>query len=178
VKRMRPIALFVAAAMTSMLFVGITPSSATQAPDNTMTNLPVKGTFGPNSNGTFKGTFDVTKFVTKNGSILAVGRLSGTLTHADGSQETLDNEKVKLPVQIAGASCKILHLELGPLDLDLLGLKVHLNRIVLDITAQPGPGNLLGNLLCAIAHLLDRNHVNRALADILNAILVVLEKMA
>jgi len=44
---------------------------------------------------------------------------------------------------------------LGPLDLNLLGLMVHLNRVVLDITAQSGAGNLLGNLLCAVAGLLD-----------------------
>jgi hypothetical protein len=34
-----------------------------------------------------------------------------------------------------------------PLDLNLLGLAIHLDRILLDITAQSGPGNLLGNLL-------------------------------
>lgn len=49
----------------------------------------------------------------------------------------------------------------GPLDLNLLGLKVHLSNVVLNIGAQPGPGNLLGNLmgnlLCAVAHLLDGN---------------------
>ncbi|MCW3845156.1 hypothetical protein ONA70_34325 [Micromonospora yasonensis] len=28
-------------------------------------------------------------------------------------------------------------------------------EVVLDITAQQGPGNLLGNLLCAVAGLLD-----------------------
>ena len=44
---------------------------------------------------------------------------------------------------------------LGPLDLDLLGLQVHLDKVVLDITAVPGAGNLLGNLLCAVAGLLD-----------------------
>lgn len=55
----------------------------------------------------------------------------------------------------ARASCRVLHLVLGPLNLNLLGLKVHLNRVVLDITAHSGPGNLLGNLLCAVAHLLD-----------------------
>jgi hypothetical protein len=31
--------------------------------------------------------------------------------------------------------CPILHLELGPLDLNLLGLRVQLNQVVLDITA-------------------------------------------
>jgi hypothetical protein len=40
---------------------------------------------------------------------------------------------------------------------DLLGLQVHLDKVVLDITAQSGPGNLLGNLLCSIAHRLDSN---------------------
>ena len=55
----------------------------------------------------------------------------------------------------AAAACDILNLVLGPLDLNLLGLEVHLDTVVLDIVAQPGPGNLLGNLLCAVAGLLD-----------------------
>jgi len=53
-------------------------------------------------------------------------------------------------------SCRILTLDLGPLDLNLLGLRVQLNDIHLRITAEPGSGNLLGNLLCAVAHLLDQ----------------------
>jgi len=52
-------------------------------------------------------------------------------------------------------ACNILILDLGPLDLNLLGLRVQLNDIHLRITAEPGSGNLLGNLLCAVAHLLD-----------------------
>jgi len=48
---------------------------------------------------------------------------------------------------------------------------VHLNQVVLDITAQSGPGNLLGNLLCAVAHLLDSNASVTALANLLNSIL-------
>ena len=54
-----------------------------------------------------------------------------------------------------GPTCDILNLVLGPLDLDLLGLQVHLDRVVLDIVAVSGAGNLLGNLLCAVAGLLD-----------------------
>jgi len=54
-----------------------------------------------------------------------------------------------------GRECQILNLVLGPLDLNLLGLEVHLNRVRLDIVAVPGAGNLPGNLLCAIAGLLD-----------------------
>lgn len=62
------------------------------------------------------------------------------------------NEETNEPVAPA---CEILDLELGPLDLNLLGLNVHLDRINLEITAVGGQGNLLGNLLCAVAGLLD-----------------------
>ncbi|MBX0295008.1 hypothetical protein [Haloarcula nitratireducens] len=51
--------------------------------------------------------------------------------------------------------CPVLDLELGPLFLDLLGLEVSLSEITLDLTAVAGSGNLLGNLLCAVAGLLD-----------------------
>jgi hypothetical protein len=44
--------------------------------------------------------------------------------------------------------CAVLHLILGPLHLDLLGLVVDLNKIVLDLTAVPG--TLLGNIFCQL----------------------------
>ena len=46
-------------------------------------------------------------------------------------------------------SCDILRLVLGPLHLDVLGLVIDLNRVVLTIVGETGAGNLLGNLLCA-----------------------------
>jgi len=60
----------------------------------------------------------------------------------------------------AGAACPVLHLSLGPVDLNLLGLEVALDNcnngpVTLDITAVPGAGNLLGNLLCALTNLLN-----------------------
>jgi hypothetical protein len=54
-----------------------------------------------------------------------------------------------------GRECAILNLELGPLNLNLLGLEVILDDceggpVLLDITAQRG--QLLGNLLCGLLH--------------------------
>jgi hypothetical protein len=60
---------------------------------------------------------------------------------------------------------------LGPLHLDLLGLNVDLNQVHLNITAQPGPGNLLGNLLCSVTNLLDNTGgggLNTAVQNLLN----------
>ena len=44
--------------------------------------------------------------------------------------------------------CAVLHLILGPLHLELLGLVADLNKIVLDLTAIPG--TLLGNIFCQL----------------------------
>ena len=86
------------------------------------------------------------------------------------------SQPVSLPVTTLQATCDILHLELGPLDLNLLGLVAHLDRVVLDITAQQGPGNLLGNLLCAIAGLLDPGPGPlAAITTLLNQILAILQ---
>lgn len=55
----------------------------------------------------------------------------------------------------ATATCPVLDLVLGPLNLNILGLQVTLNQVVLNIDAIPGAGNLLGNLLCDVAGLLN-----------------------
>ena len=39
--------------------------------------------------------------------------------------------------------------------MDILGLVVDLNQVVLKVIATSGAGQLLGNLLCAVAGLLD-----------------------
>jgi hypothetical protein len=63
--------------------------------------------------------------------------------------------KVTVPVQATAAQstgvCKVLELVLGPLNVDLLGLVVDLNKVHLTITATPG-GGVLGNLFCGLAN--------------------------
>ena len=75
---------------------------------------------------------------------------------------------------VTAASCDILNLVLGPLDLNILGLEVHLNQVVLDIIGTTGAGNLLGNLLCAVAGLLDGGAALGQIAALLNQILGIL----
>jgi hypothetical protein len=140
------------------------------------TSVPVTGTavnaLGQTVN--FVGTFSVTKFVVQNGQLAAVGNLTGTLTNTVTGVVQSVSRLVTIPVTSITGSCQILHLELGPIDLDLLGLQVHLNRVVLDITAQSGSGNLLGNLLCAIANLLNGGGPLSQIANLLNQLLGLL----
>ncbi len=122
----------------------------------------------------YSGTFTLQKFVIQNGQLMAVGTVTATATNTvTGAVDTV-TKQVTIPVTASG-SCQILHLELGPINLDLLGLQITTNKIVLDITAQSGPGNLLGNLLCGIAGLLDSNTINGALVNLLNQLLALLK---
>jgi len=131
-------------------------------------NVPVDQTVGGRH---IVGTLTITDLavppggLTPGGELLASGVLRGTV---DGKQfrQTFTDVSATLgrggaasaqavSVQQAALSCPVLSLDLGPLFLDLLGLQVDLSEINLDITAVAGPGNLLGNLLCAVTGLLD-----------------------
>jgi Domain of unknown function (DUF305) len=110
-------------------------------------------------------TLSIARFQNVGGTTTAVGTVTDTVTGATSN--------VALPVlggaaAGSGGSCQILDLVLGPLDLNLLGLVIHLDTVQLNITAQQGPGNLLGNLLCAVAGLLDGP--TRALTNLPNQI--------
>jgi hypothetical protein len=135
--------------------------------------IPVSFTSGA---GSFTGVYEVQRFAVRNGALTAIGSLTGTVRNAAGAiVGTVSLNNLSLPVQTIQGTCQILHLELGPLDLNLLGLQVHLDRIVLDISAQSGSGNLLGNLLCDIANLLNRGTTPLSqLVDLLNQVLSLL----
>jgi hypothetical protein len=126
----------------------------------------------PSNGSSFTGSLSNIVFSNVNGVLTVTGHLTGTLTNAAGATLATIDQQITTAVTATSASCPILSLTLGPLHLDLLGLVVDLNQVVLNITAQPGPGNLLGNLLCAVAHLLDNTgSTTTAIANLLNMIL-------
>jgi len=160
---LKPFTLALVAAAT--LFA---PLRAAAAPATTLSQVPVVGVV--TGGGTFTGVFNLTRFATANDGVVAVGTISGVLTNAAGQTSTV-LQTVSIPTANITGTCQILHLDLGPLSLELLGLHVDLSRIVLDITAEAGAGNLLGNLLCGVANLLNDPS---GLARLLNHILALL----
>lgn len=114
-------------------------------------------------------------FTNQGGQLLANGTLTGTVTDLAGNVTTLTTQAVQVPVAAANGTCTILDLTLGPINLNLLGLVVPTNTIHLQITAQQGPGNLLGNPLCAVANLLNPGAAPLgSLAGLLNRTLAIL----
>lgn len=150
-------AVVAAASVSSQAATSKTGSGYTiPAGGTTTTGLPVTG------------TFTITTFKKVNGTIEALGTFTGSVNGGPTTTTTgwapvtsVDGKSLtggaSTTAAAASGSCQILDLTLGPLHLDLLGLVVDLNQVHLQITAQQGSGNLLGNLLCAVANLLNNS---------------------
>jgi len=65
---------------------------------------------------------------------------------ASGAVSTMSSTGIA-PMQVT--ECQVLHLILGPVHLDLLGLIADLNKILVDLKAVPG--TLLGDIFCLLS---------------------------
>lgn len=170
----------VPAALATSASAATTASSSVASAAASAPSSPVTGSFtNADGTGTFAGTFTPTAFSVVNGVLEATGTLTGTLTDADGASLGSVNQTATLPVdtsssagKAAAASCGVLNLVLGPLNLNLLGLVVTLNQVHLNITAVTG--SLLGDLLCDVANLLNSGGALSEIATLLNEILAAL----
>lgn len=179
-KRLSLTGLVAVALALSMTLFGAVVSSAsashrgTHTLHDTAAHAKVKSfIFGKTSTGrNVRGVFVPRSFTVQDGKLYAQGRLKGRIVRP-GKDRHFSKRGVMIPVQSVdhqalpsaaranaaiapGArACPVLSLVLGPLSLDLLGLHVDLNRVVLNVVANSGAGQLLGNLLCAVAGLLD-----------------------
>nr|WP_221375407.1 hypothetical protein [Actinoplanes polyasparticus] len=179
------LSMIVVTVLTALGLASVGANAATAAPVTrapataAVPSTPVTGSFTDAAGGTgsFAGSFTPTRFAAPSGQLVAVGTLTGTLTDSTGDAVGTVSQSVSAPAAIAQATCRILDLTLGPLHLDLLGLVVDLNQVHLVINAVPGAGNLLGNLLCAIAGLLDPLPSAGALAAVLNFLLALLAQL-
>jgi hypothetical protein len=157
------------AAFAALMIVLALQSAPASAQANPFKSIPVTGVV---DGGTFSGVLNITRFERSGDGIVAIGTLTGTINLAIGVVKNVGATPVTMPTTITGATCDILNLRIGAISLDLLGLNVDLSAIALDITAQQGSGELLGNLLCAVAHLFDGGG---PLADIISNLNQILD---
>jgi hypothetical protein len=91
---------------------------------------------------------DVMRFrATKSGPV-AIGTATAQLRGPTGAPTTV-TKKVRLAAKKSGR-CRILTLVLDQLDLTLLGVNVHLDKVDLRITGRRH-GGILGRLFCSLA---------------------------
>jgi hypothetical protein len=96
--------------------------------------------------------------------LVAQGTIAGQAFTAPITLSTTPNPSA------SPTACPILHLTLGPIDLNVLGLQVKTSPICLAIDATPGQGQLLGNLLCDLSHALDGSTLTDPLGGFLGGL--------
>ena len=167
-ERRKLIGLFMALMMVA-LPLGVTTAPAVAQPGGgSLTTAIMQVIPGV---GTFTGTLTTSSFTLVNGVLNAVGTITGTFTDVAGNVTTIVNQAITIPLTSFTGTCTILTLHTGAINLSVLGLNVSLSPIDLVITATAAPGNLLGNLLCSVAHLLDSGGTLTTLTALLNQIL-------
>lgn len=153
--------------------------------DTAALELPITGTF---AGGTFAGTASIDRFAVRDGKAVAVGFVRGTVRDSAGATlGTVLAGSVEFPVRVepAGpltsaaavsaavvaqqATCQVVHIELGAVNLNVLGLTVTTMPISIDLSGDTA--GLLGNLVCTLLETLN-NVVG--LVDLLNQILGLL----
>ena len=187
-----------AAAAVTIVCALMLPSvaSAQEGPARLSQVVPLSGKA---KNGrSFTGTYTIERFIAKGGKAYSVGtvkgklgskkvtkenvRLPATVANASGMAKASQVPPLPLPPLPAGNPCSILSLDLGPINLNLLGLVVRTNQIQLRIDAVQAAGNLLGNLLCGITGILNPGALAGTplgqLTQILNALLALSPRTA
>jgi hypothetical protein len=172
---------FVATLLSLVMFVaamGFAPVTPVEAAATIV--VPLTGT--TNGGGRFTGSFSISGFEDRGGTIYAIGMVSGTVTGSPHVARSGISGPLALAVTptsgpplatrsaitAQATPCDVLHLQFGGTTLNLLGLDVALSPVTLDITGQAGP---LGELVCqAVATL---GNV-AALVGLLNQILSLL----
>jgi hypothetical protein len=147
------------AAILAAIVASCFAATAASAADNGV------GTAAETTTATVDVSFAVKKFVVRNGRLVAVGEVIGTYFSPQHTEvvrkpfavrvkrtkgRLASRQMQSLGPQQATRICDILSLNLAPLRLELLGLIVELDRVVLTIKADSN-GGLLGSLLCGLA---------------------------
>lgn len=132
----------------------------------------------------FAGSLSIERFAARGDRVVAVGMVTGSVTDPTGTPiGTFLVGRVELPVTvgspaistaaasdvIAQATCQVLHLDIGAINLNLLGLQFATAPIAIDLMADDA--DVLGQLVCTALELVG-NVVG--LVDILNQILGLL----
>jgi hypothetical protein len=149
-------ALLVAAALVAAVPSGARPL---QTGNTRFTALEFPLSITSTDQGTFTGTLAIRGFAVENNALVAIGRLTGTLTD-EGGLVTSSMRTVTIPVSTVTPptiTCDSVLLTLAPADTDLSGLVAHVDAITIELGPAPPGDTLLRNLMCQAAHFLAQN---------------------
>jgi hypothetical protein len=143
-----------------------------------------------NAKGTFSGTLSIERFAVRGDGVVAIGMVAGRVFDKSGAPiGSAVIGQMELPVNVGpgpsavtaaptssaavqpqATTCGVLHLDVGAVNLNLLGLQVATQPVTIDLSAVSGGTDVLGHLICTVLSTLN-NVVG--LVDVLNNLLGV-----
>lgn len=117
--------------------------------------------------GTVVGTVTIGPCTTQQGELVAQGHIAGKVIDGVGKVRQSLVTSVRLPVAVTQATCDMVELTFGPLHLEHAGRRIHLNPVVVPITAEPS-GGIVGQLLCDLASETSLTHARDGLNRLLS----------
>lgn len=127
--------------------------------------------------GTFDGSLIVSSFELRDGKLVALGSLDGTLTGADKKTKEMDGQDVVLVVDRAtlASTCDRAKVRLQSIEVADGATKVKLEPVELEIAATTTPGAHLHDSLCELSRLLDTKADDPTLGKQLGIVLGALQ---
>lgn len=113
------------------------------------------------------GTVTIDHCFMQQGELVAPGNLAGKVLDEGGQVHQSLGMRVRLPMAVTQATCDVVEVTLGPLHLEYAGRRLHLNPVIVPITAEPG-GGIVSQWLCDLASETSLAHARDGLNRLLN----------
>ena len=115
-----------------MLAIGSDSATVARAQDDDGPAITarVHGTFqdAAGGGGVLSGDMSIVRFEVREGKVVAIGEITGSLADSGGNILGQVNQELALPVLRVGSTCNQLRMELAAADAEVLKTPVHFDR--------------------------------------------------
>jgi hypothetical protein len=122
-----------------------------QDDDDPAITARVHGTFADRSGGAgvLSGDMAIVRFEVRNGTVTAIGRITGALADSTGNVLGQVDDELALAVGSVEATCNQLRIDLAATDADVLGTRVHFDRETAGFDSRDGARPKALGVMCS-----------------------------
>lgn len=137
----------------------------------------VHGTFVDRAGGggVLSGDMTLDRFELRDATVVAIGRIDGSLADSKGNVLGLVEQELELPVRGVDSTCNQLRIDMGAVDADVLQTRVHFDAETAGFDSRDGATPRALGVLCAAGEALRKNPGPGDLVRVLENVAVTLK---
>jgi hypothetical protein len=173
---MARLTLAAAIAVVAVGGIGARPALAQDNDDPRTITARVHGTFEDKSGGlgVVSGDMTIARFEVLNGSVTAIGRITGAMADASGNVLGRVDQELALAVANVASTCNQLRMDLAATDAHVLQVYVHFDKEVAGFDSREGTTPKTRPVLCAAGSVLRGRPTDEAVTRALNDVVTAL----